>query len=217
MPTLNEPAPDLHVGHWVQGDPVNISDLKGKVVLVEVFQVNCPGCFLFGLPEAIRFHDEYAHKGLVVLGLATAFEDYDKNTLENLQALVDAGTVTGAAKEALELRDELVEDRFRWKLPFNVGMDAVVPDEEAVDDDRVRTYAGRLYPDIQQRRPEEQDYLLKMTERYLQMKKMKAETFELYNLKGTPSTILVDREGILRDISFGQNDALEGLIQQYLG
>ena len=217
MPILNEPAPELHVSQWVQGEPLSLHELRGKVVLVEVFQVNCPGCFLFGLPEAVRLHDMYAHKGLVVIGLATAFDDYENNTLDNLRALVDSGAVIGAAKEALEVRDELVSGKFRWQLPFSVGMDVVVPDDAPVDDAKVHEYANRLYPDFQLRRQEEQGYLLKMTERYLQMKTMKAETFELYNLKGTPSTILVDREGLLRDISFGQSDTIENLILQYLG
>jgi hypothetical protein len=46
-------APNLEVSSWVQGKPTNIDQEKGNVVLVEVFQVNCPGCFLYGIPEAI--------------------------------------------------------------------------------------------------------------------------------------------------------------------
>jgi len=76
IPKLNEPAPELHISEWVQGEALGLHDLKGSVVLVEVFQVNCPGCFLFGLPEAIRLHDLYACKGLVVIGLSTVFENY---------------------------------------------------------------------------------------------------------------------------------------------
>ncbi len=32
---------------------------------------------------------------IVVLGLATAFEDYDKNTLDNLRLLLSTGDVIG--------------------------------------------------------------------------------------------------------------------------
>ena len=38
----------------------------------------------------------------------------------------------------------------------------------------------------------------------------------MYALPGTPSSILVDRKGILRDITFGQNGLLEPKIQALL-
>jgi hypothetical protein len=44
-------------------------------------------------------------------------------------------------------------------------------------------------------------------------KEYTAETFEMYSLQGTPSNILIDRKGVLRDVSFGQNGSLESKIQ----
>ena len=214
---LNKTAPELNIAHWVQGDPITFAELVGKVVLVEVFQINCPGCFLYALPEVIRLHDMFEDQGLVILGLATAFEDYDKNNLENLRALVGSGAVVGETRKALEETSELVDGHFRWHLPFPVAMDSVIPDDDPITDDKILEYAKRIHPDIKQRRAEEQDYILKMVEQYLKQKTMKAETFENYGLKGTPSSILIDREGMLRDVSFGQVDALEPLIKQLLG
>ena len=85
---LGQTAPSLQVSEWVQGGPITLGDLLNKIVVVEVFQVNCPGCFIYGLPEAIEIHNRYSTQGVVVLGLATAFEDYDKNTTENLKLLI---------------------------------------------------------------------------------------------------------------------------------
>jgi len=51
---VGQKAPNLKVLKWVQGLPTNIDKEKDRVVLVEVFQVNCPGCFLYGIPEAIN-------------------------------------------------------------------------------------------------------------------------------------------------------------------
>ena len=42
---LEEKAPLLQISDWVQGEPTNLDQLIGRVVLIEVFQVNCPGCF----------------------------------------------------------------------------------------------------------------------------------------------------------------------------
>ena len=96
-------------------------------------------------------------------------------------------------------------------------MDNVIPYDEPVTEESLIDYAERLYPDIKQRRPEEQDYILKMATQYLKRKTMKAETFENYNLKGTPSSILIDREGMLCKVLFGQIDTLEPTIKQCLG
>ena len=40
-------------------------------------------------PEAISVYNKYKDNGVRVLGLATAFEDFDKNTLENLRLLAE--------------------------------------------------------------------------------------------------------------------------------
>lgn len=50
--------------------------LKGNVLFVEVFQVNCPGCFIYGIPEAVEMYKKYYKDDLMVLGVATAFEDF---------------------------------------------------------------------------------------------------------------------------------------------
>ena len=214
---INELAPELQLGSWVQDGPVTLAGLRGQVVLLEVFQVNCPGCFLQGLPEAIRLHDLYQDQGLAVVGIATAFEDYEKNTLENLKQLLDSGKLTAEPFKVLQQRGELVDDRFRWKIPFAVAMDEVVEDREPVTEEKVLEYAQRLYPDMKERRAEEQAYILKMMQRYLEQKTMTAKIFELYDLKGTPSSILIDREGILRDVAFGPQEQLESKIRTYLG
>ena len=98
--TIGIKAPNLQVSTWVQGKPTNIDNEKGNVVLVEVFQVNCPGCFLYSIPETIDIYRKYNDKGLTVLGIATAFEDFDKNNLENLQKLLSTGEVIGETYRA---------------------------------------------------------------------------------------------------------------------
>jgi len=50
----------------------------------------------------------------------------------------------------------------------------------------------------------------------MKSKEYSAETFEKFSLQGTPSTILVDRKGILRDVSFGQAGHVEAMIQKLL-
>ncbi len=59
-------APNLEISEWVQGLPTNIDKLIGNVVVVEVFQVNCPGCFLYGIPEAISVYKKFKNKEVKV-------------------------------------------------------------------------------------------------------------------------------------------------------
>ena len=88
---IGEKAPNFGVSEWVQGAPTNFEQEKDHIVLLEVFQVNCPGCFMNAIPEAINIYNKYKDDGVRVLGLATAFEDFDKNTLGNLKMLAETG------------------------------------------------------------------------------------------------------------------------------
>ncbi len=94
-------APNLKVSKWVQGMDTNLDKQGDNIVLVEVFQVNCPGCFMYGIPESIEIYNKYKSDGVSVLGMATAFEDYDKNTLENLELLLKTGETIGETKAML--------------------------------------------------------------------------------------------------------------------
>lgn len=68
---------ELDVTEWLNGPPVEPEELQGRVVLVETFQMLCPGCVYNGLPQAQRAHRAFAREGVVVLGLHTVFEHHD--------------------------------------------------------------------------------------------------------------------------------------------
>jgi hypothetical protein len=214
---MNKPLlSDITVDTWVQGGPVETEGLAGSVVLIEVFQVNCPGCFLYTLPKAIQLHEKYNDKGLVIIALATAFEDYDKNTLENLHRLVEKGEVIGETFKALSQYGMLQDGKLQWRLPFAVGMDRVVPETEPVTDEKVLRYARDFLPEFDRLSDEQKQAVLSQVKNYLAQKTMKAETFERFALQGTPSSILFDRTGQLRDVSFGQAEHQQSLVEQCL-
>lgn len=209
---IGKPAPDIQVETWVQGGPVNFSTLPGRVVLVEVFQVNCPGCFVHALPEVLHLHQSCHDRGLSVIGLATAFEDFDKNTLENLQRLVATGELIGEPLLQLGKAGLLHDNRLDYALPFPIGMDVLEENTASVDDSAIDAFILSQLPDYADWPDERRQPVYEKALAYLQSKTHCPQTFETYNLKGTPSSILVDREGILRDVSFGYTDHLEPLI-----
>ena len=213
---IGQMVPNFGVSSWVQGDPTNFDQERDHIVVLEVFQVNCPGCFMYAIPDAIRVYHKYKDDGVRVLGLATAFEDFDKNTLDNLRLLAETGQVIGETKRALAMSGLLQEgDKLPYKIPFPLGMDNLTrtsgePSHEAIMD--------VIYPQIPDFDSQPENHRIQLIQRvkdYLRAKEYSAETFEKFALRGTPSTILVDRKGVLRDVSFGQTD-LEGMIQGIL-
>jgi len=213
---IGEKAPNLKVSQWIQGLPTNFDKEKDHIVLVEVFQVNCPGCFLYGIPEAISIYNKYHSEGVTVLGVATAFEDFDKNTKENLELLLKTGKVIGDTKEGLGQYGKLNDDKLPYKIPFPVAMDSLIKETDDINEMRVKNFINKQIPDFDSQSEDYKNQIIHRVKEYLKSKEYSAETFEEYSLNGTPSTIVVDRKGILRDVSFGQNGALESLIQSLL-
>jgi len=199
---IGEKAPSLKVSKWVQGLATNFDQEKDHIVLVEVFQVNCPGCFLYGIPEVINLYNKYRSEGVTVLGLATAFEDFDKNTIENLELLLKTGEVIGETKKGLSQYGKLDGSKLPYKIPFPVGMDSLIKESGEISEDRMKKIIYNQIPDFDSQPEEYRNQIIQRVKDHLKSKEYSAETFEEYSLNGTPSTIVVDRKGILRDVSF---------------
>lgn len=213
---IGSKAPNLKVSKWVQGLPTNIDKEKDNVVLVEVFQVNCPGCFLYGIPEAIEIYNKYRKEGVTVLGVATAFEDYDKNTLENLELLLTTGETIGETRKVLSQYGSLSDGKLPYKIPFPVAMDSLKRENDNLTEDKVMDFIETNIPDFRSYSDMQKADLIERVKAYLKTKLYTAETFEEYALRGTPSTILIDKKGILRHTSFGQNGYLDSMVRELL-
>jgi thiol-disulfide isomerase/thioredoxin len=214
---IGQKAPNLGVSEWVQGVPTNLDQEKDKIVLVEVFQVNCPGCFMHAIPEAINIYNKYKDDGVRVLGIATAFEDFDKNTLDNLKMLVETGEVIGETKNALSMYGQLKEgNKLPFKIPFPLGMDNLTKINGEVSQEQIMKFIYAQLPEFDSQPEDYKSQIIQRVKDHLMSKEYSAETFEKYQLQGTPSTILVDRKGILRDVSFGQSGHLDSMIQKLI-
>ncbi|MFN3841561.1 MAG: hypothetical protein ACK4RF_12720 [Cyclobacteriaceae bacterium] len=71
----------------------------GPLNLMMVFQVNCPGCFIHGFPLVNQLQARYA-TSLSCFAMATAFEDFEFNTTENVKRLVNTGVLVGETQKA---------------------------------------------------------------------------------------------------------------------
>ena len=214
MAVIGEKAPNLKLGKWVQGMDTNFDKEGDNVKLAEVFQVNCPGCFMHSIPEIINIYNKYKGDGLSVMGMATAFEDYDKNTLENLEMLLTTGEVVGDTKQALTQYGQLNDGKLQFKIPYPVAMDSLVKEEEEPSMEKMNTFINQQIPNFESQPDDYKNQIYARVKEYYKSKEFTAETFEIYSLQGTPSTILVDRKGILRDVSFGSTANLEAMVQK---
>ena len=213
---IGQKAPNLKVSKWVQGMDTNLDKQNDNIVVVEVFQVNCPGCFMYGIPESIEIYNKYGSDGVSVLGMATAFEDFDKNTIENLQLLLETGEAVGETKKMLSQYGESQGGKISYKIPYPVAMDSLVKQSGEVTKEKMDSLIKNQIPNFDEQPENYKNQIYDRVKDYFMSKEFSAETFEMYSLQGTPSSILVDRKGILRDISFGQNGLLESKIQKLL-
>jgi len=172
---------------------------------------------MHAIPEAIEIYNKYKEDGVRVLGIATAFEDFDKNTLENLKMLAETGEVIGETKGALSMNGKLQDgNKLSYKIPFPLGMDNLTKTSGELSQEKIMEF---IYPQIPEFDSQPEDYrnqIIQKVKNYMSSKDYSAETFEKFSLKGTPSTILVDRKGILRDVSFGQAGHIDAMIQKLI-
>jgi hypothetical protein len=203
MPQVNLKAIDLEVEEWLGGPSTNISNELGRPILIKVFQVNCPGCFTHGIPEVLEVRQKFIDSPLLVWGLATAFEDFHINTFENLQRLVDTGEVVGKTLEVLIASGLLNNNCLDYSIPFPVAWDKVIPHHS---DDyllEAQKFIKKDFPQFDTFPTKNQKLIMKQVVSYLKNKKFEAKTFDAYQLQGTPSTLLIDENGILRGKWFG--------------
>jgi thiol-disulfide isomerase/thioredoxin len=71
---IGKDAAPLAVEAWANGKPLTEADLKGKVVLLDFWAVWCGPC-IATFPHLREWHEEYAEKGLVIIGL-TRYYNY---------------------------------------------------------------------------------------------------------------------------------------------
>lgn len=87
--TITRPAPPWQVEQWFNTEqPLSVEALRGKVIVLEAFQMLCPGCVSHGLPQVGRVRDTFDPEQVVVVGLHTVFEHHDAMTPTALKAFL---------------------------------------------------------------------------------------------------------------------------------
>ncbi|OGM32056.1 hypothetical protein A2803_00620 [Candidatus Woesebacteria bacterium RIFCSPHIGHO2_01_FULL_44_21] len=82
-PTAPEIIPD---GEWINSNPFMLSELRGKVVLIDFWTYSCINC-IRTLPYLRNWWEKYKDDGLVIIGVHTPEFEFEKD-IDNLRAAV---------------------------------------------------------------------------------------------------------------------------------
>ena len=86
-------APDFTgISNWFNSKPLNIADLRGKVVLVDFWTYGCVNC-VNTLPHVTDLYAKYKDKGLVVVGVHTPEFPFERSA-SNVQAALKRHGIT---------------------------------------------------------------------------------------------------------------------------
>jgi cytochrome c biogenesis protein CcdA/thiol-disulfide isomerase/thioredoxin len=81
------PAPEFAgIDGWINSAPLKMSELRGKVVLVDFWTYSCINC-VRTLPYITAWDAKYRDKGLVIIGVSAPEFEFEKN-IDNVKAAV---------------------------------------------------------------------------------------------------------------------------------
>jgi len=75
---------------WINGAPLTLKSLRGKVVVVDFWAFDCEPC-VEAMPHIKDLYEKYRADGLVVIGVHTPRADYEKDVSKLRDAIVKMG------------------------------------------------------------------------------------------------------------------------------
>ena len=112
----------------LNGDKVSMADLRGKVVLVNFWATDCPGC-IAEMPDLIKTQQKYQTAGLTTVAVAMSYDrpDYvvaytQKNALPFFVTLDPTGQLSKAFKNVQLTPTTFVIDKQGRILQRTVGV-----------------------------------------------------------------------------------------------
>lgn len=128
---IGKPAPDFQGEFALNAKAVKLSDLKGKVVMIDFWAVWCPPC-IATFPHLREWHTEYNPKGLEIIGLTRYYEKYGFD--KEAGKLKKAETALTKDQEQAMLKDFAAHHKLEHRLMTISGDGA----KKAFDDYKVK-------------------------------------------------------------------------------
>lgn len=127
-----KPAPEIvDVVEWKNGPPVKLSELRGKVVILEFWGWWCGPCVYSGIPELFKLQDEFANEDLAIIGIHTPYGEDDEVT--SIKAMDEKLTkIRKNIWKGREITFPVALTRLR-KLPYSPGGEPVANSKMSVN------------------------------------------------------------------------------------
>jgi len=118
-------APELvGTGSWVNSEPLTLSSLKGKVVIVDFWTYSCINC-LRTLPYIKKWDEKYRDQGLVIIGVHTPEFAFEKE-LANLQKAVSDNGLKYPIVQDNDYATWTAYDNHYWPAKYIIDADGYV-------------------------------------------------------------------------------------------
>lgn len=185
-----------------------------KVNVAFVFQVNCPGCFIYGIPMVNNLYRLF-QKDIGFIGVATAFEDFEFNNEANLKLLLNNGTLVGETKKYYETNYGL--SVYQEKINFPAAFDKIISSEEFINSNKIELMCSAI-PNFSNFSQTEKEILIAKVQSYYTQVSLIGETFTMNQLQGTPSFIIFDESYNILGIHFGHisEDVLQSRLKDLM-
>ena len=199
----------LNIQELVQGELV-----INKVNIAFVFQVNCPGCFIYGIPIMNDLYQSFNDK-VGFIGVATAFEDFEYNNEANLKLLLTDGTLVGETRKYYDTNYGI--SNYLDIPDFPVAFDRILPSDQLLNSENIELICNAI-PNFVDFSEKEKEILSIKIKSYYSQVPILAATFTLNQLQGTPSFIIFDEKYNILGQYFGHQseDVLKTKIKQLL-
>ncbi len=88
-------APEWVISEWINSPGLTLAGLRGKVVIIDFFQLWCPGCNKFSGPLMDKWDNKYSgRKDIQLVGIHTVFEGHSQQTPNRLRQYVKEKNIT---------------------------------------------------------------------------------------------------------------------------
>ena len=88
-------APEWVISEWINSNGLTLAGLRGKVVVIDFFQLWCPGCNKFSGPLMDKWNRQYGdRKDIQLVGIHTVFEGHSQQTPKRLRQYVKEKNIT---------------------------------------------------------------------------------------------------------------------------
>ncbi len=122
---IGDRAPEFGgIDAWINGGPLTMEELRGKVVLIDFWTYTCINC-IRTFPYLKQWHSRYADDGLVIVGVHTPEFEFEKIYDNVVDATVSDALVWPMAQDNDYITWRRYSNRF-WPAKYLIDKDGVV-------------------------------------------------------------------------------------------